>query len=252
MAKRIPIPDVTQDEWSDWLARLRDARALILKNAEAFHEAARVLEHIGQCRKGKPGNGLGAYESELLELAGLAQYDDGSDVKRLFSVVREARNNAIHEGAWARHLSSRLIDFFIVLEEGVMTRLDRIMDVMVRNPVTAELWWRVFQVRREFLSNSFSTLPIQLQSGEWQLITDGAVMRFLNQAEGRESRRTLLGKQMSELLLETPPAVDLASPLSCGPDELVRDVAGKMQDLPMLVVDDHQRLLGIVPPFDLL
>ncbi len=51
-----------------YLALLRDARSLILRDAESFHEAATVLETIGKIAGGKLRRGLGEYKEELLEI----------------------------------------------------------------------------------------------------------------------------------------------------------------------------------------
>ena len=91
--------NILDAEWSDCLTRLREARALVLRDAEYFHEAAMTLERIGQVLCGKVRNGLGHYADELVELARGNRSTEDNEVRRLFDTVKEARNLAVHEGA---------------------------------------------------------------------------------------------------------------------------------------------------------
>jgi hypothetical protein len=50
----------------EFLARLRDARALVLRDSESFRETSTVLEHIGQVIGGKIGNGLKDHEAAIV------------------------------------------------------------------------------------------------------------------------------------------------------------------------------------------
>lgn len=111
--------NIITNEWVDCLGRLRDARALILRDAESFYEAATGLERVGQVLSGRIRNGLAGYEEDLLELATTTGRHEPAETARLFNVVREARNMAVHEGAWARHLSTRLVDLLMILEEAI-------------------------------------------------------------------------------------------------------------------------------------
>ncbi len=124
--------NIIDAEWSDCLGRLRDARALVLRDAESFHGAAMALERVGQLLCGQVRNGLGAYGGELLELARTAEGIEPPEVARLFDIVRDARNMAVHEGAWARHLNSRLVDLFLILEQAIMDKMQCAQDIMVR------------------------------------------------------------------------------------------------------------------------
>lgn len=152
--------NVNSDEWPYYLFLCREARALILKDAESFHEAAIALEQIGRMLMGRIANGLGGYKDVLLELMTEAGKNNITENERLFDVIKDARNMSVHEGAIARHLSTRLSDIFLIIEEAIMMKVLRVGDIMVRNPVVAESWQMISQARREMLSNSFSCLPI--------------------------------------------------------------------------------------------
>jgi hypothetical protein len=56
-------------------------------------------------------------------LAKQANQQDEESNRRLFNVVREARNKAVHDGAYARHLNGRLVDLLLLLEEAIMTNM---------------------------------------------------------------------------------------------------------------------------------
>jgi CBS domain-containing protein len=244
--------NIIDAEWSDCLSRLRDARALVLRDAESFHEAALALERVGQVLCGKVRNGLGAYESELRELAKVAENLESTEVARLFETVREARNMAVHEGAWARHLSSRLVDLFLILEQAIMARMKCAQDIMVRQPVVAETWQLIAHVRQAMLANSFSNLPV-LVNDRWHIITDLMIMRFLRDAADGKVQKARLSTQLATAIMEReivpmeakcfPPGTKLA------------DLILAMDLGPALITDGGSstaRLIGILTSFDLL
>ncbi len=243
--------DIHVNEWSYCLFLLRDGRALILRDAESFHEAATTLEQMGQILSGEIRNGLGRYRDVLLELMEMSGQDRTDENERLFDVVKDARNMAVHEGSFARHLSRRLIDLFLILEEVIMTKIQLVEDIMVRNPVVAETWQMVANARRELLANSFSFLPI-LYDGKWQLIADFEMMRFL-----RKPLDLLKNDRLSMSLGTTikEESIRLISAKTCAPSDTIVYLTDIIESLPVLVIqkfDGEPKLLGIVTPFDLL
>ena len=244
--------NIVDAEWSDCLSRLRDARALVLRDAESFHQAAMALERVGQILCGKIRNGLGAYENELLELAKTAETMDPAEVDRLFAIVKEARNMAVHEGAWARHLSSRLVDFFIILEKAIMNKMTYAQDIMVRQPMVAEMWHLVAHVRQTMLANSFSSLPV-LKDGRWHCISDLMIMRFLHSAADAKDLKVRLSTQLEVAISAGGIVPSVASCYTL--DSKLVDIVAEMQAGPALVIDCRSgsiRLVGILTPFDLL
>lgn len=249
------------------LALSRNARALVLRDAEAFHEASTALEHIGQVICGKVRSGLGAYEADLIHLG----FDQGmvtkNELSRLFEVIRTARNSAVHDGAWARHVSVKLIEFLLILEEGMEARMKSqkskkeprqspnllVEDIMVRFPVVAETWQMVVHVRREMLTNSFSNLPI-LWKDCWHVITDKALMHFIRGAAGDNSRRNMLiGDVLAEAL--QPGKVLVSKATFCSDQDTIDIAVQKMESSSVLLVchrGDEKRLVGILSAFDLL
>ncbi len=239
-------------EWSDCLRRLRDARALVLRDAESFHEAAITLERVGQVLSGRIKNGLGSYRSELLELASSACSIEPPELQRLFEIVRESRNMAVHDGAWARHLNSRLVDFMLILEQAIMEKLQCASDLMVRQPLTAELWHLVSQVRQAMLSNSYSSLPIFFED-RWHILTDQAIMDYIYRASDKRDKKERLSAKL-ETAIQTG-EIKLLDASCFNPEAKLVDIVPRMVVGPGLIVEDRdesKRLVGILTPFDVL
>ena len=92
---------------------LRDARAQAIKDSERFEELLFVFEKLGSLLTQRIG-ALGHYQSEIVTLAEestLAENipslyrESHSSATVLFSLVRNARNDALYQGAFARHLT---------------------------------------------------------------------------------------------------------------------------------------------------
>lgn len=211
-----------------------------------------VLERIGQVLSGKVLNGLGAYESELVELAMAIECPDSTSVPRLFETVKEARNMAVHEGAWARHLSSRLVDLFLLLEQAIMEKMKCAEDIMVREPVVAETWHLVAHVRQSMLANSFSSVPVLLNQ-HWNIITDLMIVRFLHEAPDRKERNTRLSTTLGAAI-QNGGIIPLEA--RCLPRDTKLASLGAAMDQGLVLITDGApgapRLVGILSPFDLL
>lgn len=231
------------------LNELRDIRYSVYKDAESFDEGVAKLEYVGQILSGKLGVGLSSYEDEILGLA--AQAPSSPDAKRLrelFRKVKDARNDSVHSGAFIRHHSLSLVSLSLLLEEAITNDSKIASDLMVSNPITAELWHNLAMVRRNMLTHSFSYLPVLVEA-KWKLISDLNVIKCLNQ-ESVGKRKGLLGKTIEELvrngdlaLEEAPTASDQAS---------ISDLKQNITHLPILIVDQQDHLLGIISAFDLL
>jgi hypothetical protein len=73
----------------------------------------------------------------------------------LYGIVKDARNEALHQGAFARHLTVHAIELSLVLEDAMRRSFENpvVGDFMVRNPVCAELWQPLSFVRQQMLTN---------------------------------------------------------------------------------------------------
>lgn len=159
---------------------------------------------------------------------------------------------AVHEGAWARHLSSRLVDFFLILEQAIMSKMKYAQDIMVRQPVVAEMWHLVAHVRQTMLANSFSSLPV-FKDGRWHCISDLTIMRFLHGAADAKDLKARLSAQLEVAISAGEILPDVA--MCWTPDSKLVEIVAAMQAGPALVIDSRSgtsRLVGILTPFDLL
>lgn len=240
----------------DFLARLRSARALVLRDSESFTEASTVLEHIGQVVGGKLGVGLKDHQAVLIGMVRDTDEASEESARRLFNVVREARNKAVHDGSYARHLNSRLVDLLLMLEEAIMTNMDRVEDLMVRNPVAAESWHLVSHVRKMMLGNSFTWIPIfQIKEthGRWMLIRDAVLMRWIRKETNKKKQKERLAMPVGVAISEH--GLDVKGAICCPPNTAIAEILRRMNDDPTLVTEKIQggeRLLGIITAFDLL
>lgn len=240
--------------------RLRDARASVLSDAEGFLDALFALERLGAFCIGRRKS-LAAYKRPLIDLASksplaerIPRHHPGvhTSFPTLLEHVQHARNEALHQGAYARHLATNLVLTCMVLEDALVNGADRISDFSVRSPVCAEPWQPLSLVRQQMLASSFSFLPIRIDLGageEWRVISDLALARILRvQDKDREER---LAAPIREAMQRF--GLELAKPQTVPPDTSVESVlGGELNGLPVLIVDANSSLLGIVTPFDLL
>jgi hypothetical protein len=146
---------------------LREARAVALKDAEAFEQLLFVFERLGVYLTGSIKN-LGGYADALGRVASnspMAQLipkdlpDWHAPFSTLYEIVKTARNEALHEGSYARHLTKNAVELSMILEDALMVEAFCARNFMVRDPVCAYMWQPISAIRRAMLVNSFSFLP---------------------------------------------------------------------------------------------
>jgi hypothetical protein len=240
--------------------QLRAGRYAALADAEGFHAICFALEALGLRLFGKKAD-LGKYEPKLLELSQqsvvlseLAAEHPGrfSKFGPLFDLVRNARNDAMHTGVYARHATTAAIELCIGMEEALMKpqQLPRqnVEDYMVKAPIIVENWQPVAQVRQLMLTHSFSFLPV-LQD-RWKLISEAALARYMR--SGKEWK-TLLSAPVEHASVNGLVLID-AKVVTLKQD--VRDLLAEKDEgtAPRLwlVEDDHKRLCGVLSPFELM
>ncbi|MCX7065710.1 MAG: hypothetical protein NT024_14360, partial [Proteobacteria bacterium] len=165
----------------------------------------------------------------------------------LYNMVRKARNDAMHTGAAARHLTTHAVTLALILEDSLMEEKmeDRkVSDYMVSNVVCAELWQPVSLLRERMLTNSFSYLPVRNENGQWCLVSDREVAIYLY----GERQKERLAKAISKTDIPLAPATLLHD------TESIAEAWKKFDGKPMLVcsANDTERLVGILTAFDLL
>ena len=105
--------------------QLRKGRASALADTEGFGEILFALERPGSFLTGEVLD-LGKYRERLVDRSGrsplameipIEHREFHTPFGTLFDLVREARNDALHQGAVARHLTVNAIILAIVLED---------------------------------------------------------------------------------------------------------------------------------------
>lgn len=245
--------------------QLREARATALQDAEAFDAIIYVLERMGVFLRGvtTAPAGLGVFEdyirheAERSSLAGdmPSNYPElHIEYSELYKSVREGRNKAMHEGAFARHLTDHAIELSIILEHALMTEFERVDQFMVRNPICAAAWHPISFIRQSMLKNSFSYLPVLVtdqNTSTWMLVSDLAIASYLKTAANPGDLRSRLTRQLKEALASQD--VKLIAPRRCKPGDSVVDMLNNWDGVPVLVLSQQPgELAGILTPFDLL
>lgn len=241
----------------DFCDQLRQGRENALRDAEAFGEIIHVVERLGSFLLGRIAN-LGKYKDEIERVA------DGSALafevparwrglhvpfSLLYGIVKDARNDALHQGAFARHLTIHAIELSLVLEDAMRRSSDSqvVGDFMVRNPVCAELWQPLSFVRQQMLSNSYSYLPVKDATGRWCLVSDLEIAVHLGSNHDQRKRR------LAETLGSS--AIVLQPAKRCTADTALEDGIPVLDPRPVLVFlsdKEDQNPVGILTAFDVL
>lgn len=286
--------------------RFREARAAASRDAEGFQEIIFVLEQLGFLRYWKKyPNGreqkkkpecctkdkkpryfatLNDYKEVIRPIAACSYL--ASDVSQtwhtqfsdLYEMVREARNDALHQGAVARHLTRHAVELALVLEDALMSGANKVRDFMVRDVVQAYPWQPISFIRQQMLESSFTYLPVWVkeaksdenkseecssnkeeaeEKGEWYLVSDYAIACYLRFVQGNDYKKRL-GSTLEAARKENPELTSKAT--TCSPDDILFDMGSKWREAegkPLLVTEEIsdrkcKRLLGILAPSDIL
>jgi hypothetical protein len=237
---------------------LRHARAAVLKDAEAFLEIIFAIERTGSLAYGQPA-GLKKYYRDLKQVAARSPLAEKCprdtphchmSFSALYTLVQRARNEALHLGAFARHLACHAVELALVIEDGLVNGSKRVGDYMVKGPVCAELWQPLSLVRQQMLANAFSFLPLWGEGdGGWRLVSDLAIARYLNEGQRNGERQRRLAQSVATAQQS---GLALLEARTVSPETSVHDVLAYASPTPVLVVSSAGHLLGILTPFDLL
>lgn len=242
----------------DFRDQLREGRAVALKDAEAFEALVFVIERIGVYLTGRI-DGLGNYVESIAVTASRSPLAETipaqlpkwhTNFSTLYSLVRHARNDALHEGAFARHLTNHAVELALVLEDALMADAVNVLHFMVKDPVCARWWQPISSVRRSMLENSFSFLPVLAGSSGWKLVSDFSLAQYLRESKSNNQRNERLAKQLGKVVEAGD--IKLADASTCKPEEPISKVLEVSGGRPVLVIDSSGELRGIITPFDVL
>lgn len=261
-----PLRDLSDPERRHYRDELRAARYAALADAEGFDRICFALEALGLRLLGIQGDmgqygeriGVHARRSPVLNDFATTHTATFKPFKALYEIVRKARNDNMHLGAYARHATSAAIELCIGLEEALMADVARrVGHVMVRSPIVVEPWQPVAQAQQLMLMHSFSFLPVW--HGEaWHLLSELALARFLN--VGREEKFKRLGRaeeaaagDAGGLQLLRVPRERLLNVRTPVDEALGEDAAAGGPTLWLVVEDERpERLAGVLSPFELM
>jgi hypothetical protein len=245
-----------------FLQSLREAIQAVLRDAEAGERIIFVLEKFGSlaCRKQAA---LGEYRAWLHRVADQSPYSKEvpkawpclhSPFGRLLDSLIEARNDAMHQGVGARRLSTHAVRVALTIEDAIVGTAMKVCDIMVRNPVCAELWQPVSFVREKMLAESFSFLAI-LANREWLLLSDFTIARFMRRTDIQMDRKERLILSLGTALERG--LIELTNPILVVSSTPLGELGPQISSVPALVIEptstsDAPRLMGIVTAFDLL
>jgi len=238
--------------------QLREAREYAINDAEGYDQLLFAFERLGCALKKEIGT-LKDYEGVILALAGESNLakripkqwrECHTPASHLYDAVRVARNDALHQGAFARHLTAHAIQLEIILEDALMNRATTVGDFMVRNPVCAQMWQPISFIRQQMLANSFSYLPVLKQDDRWYFVSDLRIAQYLRAKASERNER--LAQSLSDAATHNNALLNEAKcyPAETAIDEILPDFSA----VPILVCrrDEPKDLLGILTVFDLL
>lgn len=251
--------------------RLKQARAKALESVEEYHELLFSIERVGyvatRARILSDNKFSGALHQYGPYLRHLAERSDLAEIvpaqwsewhisfSSLFEIVRIARNDAMHQGAFARHLTANAAILALVLEEALMSDESAIKHnvehYMVRDPTCALAGHPLSFVRQTMLATSYSYLPVYLDfqdKGGWYIISDYAVAQYLRPATQKE-RNQRLARTVEEAIGE---GLTVRKAVLCNHDVPINEALERSEGGPVLIVAARKskQLLGIMTPFD--
>jgi hypothetical protein len=239
--------------------RLKQGRAKAFEDAEGFQEIIFTIEKLGVYLSKEIKGGLAGYcdyIKHLAEKSPLYQIQEGlpANFREIFQLVREARNEAFHQGAFARHLSNNAVQLALILEDALMNNENYVDAFMVKEIVYAQTWQPISFIREQMLRNSYTYLPIHTydeNKKEWTLISDYQIACYLrpgNDGNRKDRLKKTLEETISENLITPEPATTRPSGTSVGE----ANKCSKGKPVLITVKDNPKNLMGIVMPFDLL
>ena len=263
---------LTLDQKKFYLNELRSARYAALADAEGFQAVIHTLELMGQQLAGEIRSGLGNYKDELKCLADDSPLSLSAAVNpeqlmmyhtsfcNLFDELRRARNEAVHQGAYARILTDHAVDITIILEDALMSKISKcpkVSQFMVRDVVEAKPWQPVSYVRQQMLKHGFSYLPVWFKDEKkWKLISEYAVARYLLRGCPDNKRNGRLSMTIEKAVKEGDDRMRLLSVKTICQEKKISDImkCNGMGTEPILVTNPGRQheLVGILTSSDIL
>jgi hypothetical protein len=227
----------------------------VLANAEAYAEPLQAIERLGRFLKPK-AQSLKAMKLALQRVA--AESALATDLPGewpafhppfmdLYEAVSRGRNDAMHMGARARHLTTHAVQLCEILEDALQQGLDNVSAFMVTEVITVERWQPVSLMRHRMLQHSFTFMPVEPeeQGGSWRLVSDHQLALFLGKGDRKQRLTMSIGKALAGDLDSSAAAFLEAT-------DTISEALERLRDRPFLVRSGAAPVVGIVTAFDLL
>lgn len=167
--------------------KFRNARAAANRDAEGCIAICQCIERFAYFLTRRNDGLAGAWgaireavsQSPLVNEIPSRWRDLHPDLRQLYESDREGRNQAVHEGAYARTFTRHAIELSLIIEDALQEFGNVVRDFMVRDPVVAHPWEPVSFVRQKMLVDPFSFLPIWMENEGWCFVSDRALARYL-------------------------------------------------------------------------
>lgn len=248
---------LSEEERRHFYWALRSARTTAFADAENYQQILFTIERLGSHLVGRI-EALGYYQPCLKQLAENSVYSREVPLSKpswhtsfedLYETIREARNDALHQGVIARHLTSNLVLMSLILEDALMGKTGRKWaDVMIRQVVVAQPWQPISYVRQQMLTYSISYLPIR-KDGSWKLISDYEVAAYINHGKSSDRKMRLI-ESVDEASRK---GLRLSDAKVCFPENLIDATVMRELDAKLIVVvEKDNNIVGVVSPFDIL
>lgn len=240
-ANWLTVQSLGPDERRHYLRALSRARYEVLSDSESLLSICHVLEELGRRITGTRSEGLGQYVDALVSWVTPERTDRCA---RHLERVRQARNDAAHQGIYARNAALKAVLVCLDLEEVIRQTMAVVEDIMVGGVVVAKPFMTLAKVREEMLVSSFSYLPVEWD-GQWFLIADYHLATLWHRLTRKARESQLLTEFLppdaaDRLALIPAPRLPASTPL----EDLV------VGPLPALIQDDHENVIGILSAFD--
>lgn len=260
--KAVTLPALDREEWLFFRDRLREARYGALADAEGFQQMCFAFEALGARLRIDSGT-LEKYQRFLGELVQQSKPVGYQDFDILYEAVKQARNDVMHTGAYARHAAESAVRLSLLVEEAIMSQREKREDgarttvahFMVRTPVAAEIWHTVGHARRLMLLNSFSYLPI-FWGGKWHLLSDMDMAKMF-QLLDQTGRNFVAAASIEDVLNCINPLIKPTEATIVEADCEVKSLLNGGHPGLWLVVnakegDGLKQLVGVLSPFELM
>jgi len=126
---------------------------------------------------------------------------------------------------------------------------ETVADFMVKAPVALESWQPVAHARQLMLMHSFSFLPVLMEK-EWKLVSEVSMAKYLNSDLSKKKllATTIAAASTQGLILIDAQVIQSSAAVS----EILANINVGVSPTLWLVVDDHDKLAGVLSPFELM